>query len=231
MRVSSDWLLPILTQFGAQNLEPRLHAAALEAGLSSPGLSAALAGHAPGLASPALAMGATLDAGPVPSSASDDFFTAQEQGMTAAGAASATPLSTAASHSPGAEPAAVAAAAAVSVAAASSAAVAAGSADAAQQGSPMSFAFQPAAHADGPSPAAFPCATAEAADAQQLSPSAVAASQGPALSVQPLMDEGAGFDDYQFELPQGVAGEEKVPRVDWSTKTDAEIVSLRLRWL
>lgn len=66
---------------------------------------------------------------------------------------------------------------------------------------------------------AAPAAQHNVSDSPSKSEAAAAA-----LSALPLMEEGAGFDDYQFDqMPPGGL-EEQLPKIDWSGKTTEEIV-------
>ena len=51
------------------------------------------------------------------------------------------------------------------------------------------------------------------------------ASAPAAMSAQPLMEDGAGFDDYQFDLPPLGVIVEELPKLDWSGKSNEQIVS------
>lgn len=104
--------------------------------------------------------------------------------------------------------------------------------------SEASFAFQQTAAPQQrslPSAAPTPALAAGAAEPAALSDGsddggAVGAGPlqagGAALSADPLLDQGAGFDDYHFDLPPLAAGlEDQAPSIDWSGKTNKEIVS------
>lgn len=178
----------------------------------------------------------------------------QQTLATGATAMAPTPLSTAASRPEDVAAAAQLAAAGAAAGAAASAASAAimaagpGGAEQAAAASPSqaqsdgSFAFHKAAAPGGAQPATSGAPTpalhgagadADAAAAPAV-PDAVARAGGRSpqasglglLSAGPAMDEGAGFAEYQFDEGAPAAGLEEVavPSIDWSAKTQEEIV-------